>query len=261
MNSDNHKNQKSNKHRLKQFILTKYKSMLIFFATISFIATFAISLILLVKTWKSFFQPANPSLAASSKKPQLPLLADSPTQTSNPPPSLSADPSKDNKASIDKIQSKVATVGEDFLARFTAESQELDVSQSDAQTKAKELLSIAQNLKPEEIHFLALQSTNMQGPANSRILGVYILSLLPETSLEGLLQVVLTPLTYGSGDQPHSPEEALAGQEKAVRRVALNSLIKLATQQNNMASLLREKFKQIPDEELKEYALKSLDKI
>lgn len=145
-----------------------------------------------------------------------------------------------------------------FRQWFEFEAKELEKSSSDPKIQEQRLTGIAQKLNAAEVTYLKNQTLGESSSANARILSVYTLSLAPEVTNSALEEISTAPLRYDGEHQTHSPEETLSMQEKALRRMALDSLFMRAQTDLEQREKLKRIVSQIPDPALREYAEKRL---
>jgi hypothetical protein len=136
------------------------------------------------------------------------------------------------------------------------ESQNLNPDRLEIELKEKALA-----LSAFEIQFLTEKVLSETAEAREKILSIYILSLAGENSETALLKIASAPLQYTEAQTPHSPEEALSMQEKSLRRLAVESLLESARQNPALKEALLAEFQNIPDPELRQFALARLGEI
>lgn len=110
------------------------------------------------------------------------------------------------------------------------------------------------SLEVSEQIYLVKTILTPQGPANSKILSAYILGLETEHNFEAISYVLSQELSIRSGPV-HSPEETLSMQEKAIRRMLIDSSIQDFKIGRISENELIESFNKIPDQGLRAYAL------
>lgn len=147
----------------------------------------------------------------------------------------------------------------EFQSWFLSESDSIENTTANPQEKELHLKALARRLSPVEIHYLMKQSLLRSNSARQRILAIYVLTLAPEVTHMALREVLRAPLEYPGQHPVHSPEEALAAQERSLRRLALDSLLERAKTSSEYREELRNFISQITDESLRSYAERSLE--
>ncbi|WP_373999177.1 hypothetical protein [Bdellovibrio bacteriovorus] len=151
-----------------------------------------------------------------------------------------------------------SSVSPEFKAWVEASADKLNQS-VESQEQTEELLKTrSAALSFEESGYLARLALQSSAPANSRIFSVYLLGLEAVHNFSAISAVLEAPLSFQEKPATHSPEETLAMQEKSLRRMAIEELLK----SYQKGDLPREKaaatFEKIPDAQLKKYALTRL---
>lgn len=145
-----------------------------------------------------------------------------------------------------------------FTKWFEDEARALEKSSEDSNQKEADLLIAGEKMTPGEIQFLKAAAVDMHAPANNRIFATYMLTLVPNLTAGALLEVVRMPLVMQGDQQVHSPEETLAAQEKSLRRMAIDALIKRAHKDETFMDEVRSAIDQIGDPSLRSYVEKKL---
>lgn len=152
-------------------------------------------------------------------------------------------------------------VSPEFLLWFRTEIVKTESQALDPEKLELELKEKAQGLKPFEIQYLKEKILSKTAEAREKILSIYVLSLAGQISESSLLEVASAPLQFAEAQAPHSPEEALAMQEKSLRRLAIESLLESARQDPLLKKTLFDEFEKIPDPQLRQFALDQLQQI
>lgn len=178
------------------------------------------------------------------------------------PPGLEDSLKSPSPQSASSSASPSPTPTADVTAQFQqwvdSESESIEETQADPQAKQVELAKIAEKLSPQEMHYLEKKSTDMTSTARQRIFSTYLLTLAPENTHQALEEILRAPPAY-AGQQPvHSPEETLAMQERSLRRMALDALIKRVRNNPQALPELRDFVSQISDDTLRKYAERNL---
>jgi len=149
----------------------------------------------------------------------------------------------------------------EFQKWLRDEGESIETSTANPREKELELLALARKLSPVEVGYLAKQSLLSTNSARQRIFATYFLTLAPEVTQSGLFEVLQAPSEYPGQHPVHSPEEALATQERSLRRMALDALLERAKSNPEARADLRKFISQITDETLRNYAERSLEAI
>ena len=153
------------------------------------------------------------------------------------------------------------SINPEFQEWLSKESENVESSTKNSTEIEAQLRLRAQRLSPQEIKYLLQQSLNMAGSAKRRIFSTYLLTLAPEKTESALLAMAQAPLTFSGPQTTHSPEEALAAQERALRRMAIDSLVASARGNSSMQDQLLRQFSEIPEESLRRHAEQQLSQI
>ncbi len=176
-------------------------------------------------------------------------------------PTVVSGGSAPHQATIPADAAVAAKSAADFQDWFNQEASQLDRAVSDSKAKEEELKARARSLTLQEMGFLKSQILADRVAANTRIFAAYLLSLAPEATASVLGDLVQEPLRYEGVQKVHSPEETLSMQEKSLRRMAIDALIKRAETEPGYRDELQKVVRGIPDTALREYAQKALDQL
>ena len=172
-----------------------------------------------------------------------------------------------NRQDINKIDSQSAppsaaaaaipadgTAAPSFPSWFAEEANNLEASSTNPAEKESLLKARAQKLTPAEIVFLQKKAIDTKATAKERISAAYLLTL--SNSVESLAQLSQAALSLPFPQAVHSTGEALLGQEKAIRVMAIDELFNRVKTDAALRKQLPEIISKISDPALKQYALR-----
>lgn len=182
--------------------------------------------------------------STSTKKPEIPFATPTAEKLANAG-NFTTEPDQEKRQAA-------------FQEWFQLEARELEKSSVDPKAQDERLKAVARRLNGKELEYLKSQTLGESSAATSRILSVYTLSLAPEVTGTVLEEISTAPLKYVGEQQTHSPEETLSMQEKSLRRMALDGLLKRAETDLDQREKLKRIVSQLPDPALRDYAEKRL---
>lgn len=147
----------------------------------------------------------------------------------------------------------------EFAQWYETESSNLETSVAAPKEKEQQLRLKAQQLTPNEVQYLARITLKKEMAANKKIFAVYLLSLAPQNTQDGLVTIAQAPLEYAGQHEVHSTEEALSMQETTLRRMAFDALLEQTKGNPMMRDKLKEVVSQMKEASLRDYAERSLE--
>lgn len=161
---------------------------------------------------------------------------------------------KQNAVNGDEPPNTEIHVSTEFRDWVKNSSESLHESvESQEQTEAL-LRTKSSALSLQESQYLAQMALQASAPANTRIFSVYLLGLQAPHNLLAISAVLEAPLSFQEKPATHSPEETLAMQEKSLRRMAIEDLLKSFQKGELPREQIVQTFDKIPDAQLKKYA-------
>lgn len=152
------------------------------------------------------------------------------------------------------------SVDSEFKKMLLSESLLLESPQASPETSEVRLKNISEKLTSLEQRYLMKTILEQKSPASLKIFSAYLLGLSSPHNFEAMDYLLSQNLTTPEGPT-HSPEETLSMQEKALRRMLIESLL-IGWQKNELSlSQVEKSFQQIPDETLRQYAFKRLEEL
>lgn len=118
----------------------------------------------------------------------------------------------------------------------------------------------AKALTQTEQFYLVRSILDSTTPASLKIFSAYLLGLSGSHNFEALQFLVSQALTTPEG-RTHSPEETLSMQEKALRRMLIESLLSAWQKGEITFTQMETALNRIPDEILRQYAFKRINEI
>lgn len=165
-----------------------------------------------------------------------------------------------NSKPSDPFLQKAANVSEAFKTWFAASYVEVEKSSVDPQKVQEDLTRKAFAMNAEERLFLFQKVLSTSSKATEKMFSAYVLGLNPEQNTAYLELIAKAPLVYIDA-AVHSPEETLQMQEKALRRMAIESLLNRAAADPSYKRSLSDLASQIQDPALKKFLEKKLSEL
>ncbi|KHD89398.1 MAG: hypothetical protein OM95_03230 [Bdellovibrio sp. ArHS] len=154
-----------------------------------------------------------------------------------------------------------SAVSDEFLRWLSAGAQDIEKSSVSPDQLEASLRLKSSQLNLEESLFLATTVLRQEGPARESIFAAYVLGLSVPHNYQALEKVLEAPLSHQEKPRIHSPEETLSMQEKSLRRMVIEDLVKSYQRGEVTQEQIAASFEKISDAQLKKYALKRLKEV
>ncbi|OFZ31494.1 MAG: hypothetical protein A2622_02605 [Bdellovibrionales bacterium RIFCSPHIGHO2_01_FULL_40_29] len=176
---------------------------------------------------------------AASQGNSAPEIHSGKTNTQTPPPTATAE----------------------FKKWFSAEAEKIDRTNENFMDRERELRQHAAHFTTSQIDHLKSTALSETASGNERIMASYFLTIGGLNSLAALIDVAQAPYSITNPQPAHSLGETTLMQEKAIRMMAIDELFAKYEIDAITKKQLTEALIKIPDQALKQHALKRLEEL